>query len=215
MENPTSNEKPGKPVVLVVDDQPKNIRLVEGILTGQEISIVSAQNGKLAVEKALEIKPDLILLDVVMPEMDGYEACKKIKAIPETADIPIIFITAKGEYRDVLEGFRSGAVDYVTKPFNSEELLARVRTHLELKQNRDRLQQIVRQLEDALYEVKRLSGLLPICAKCKKIRNDAGYWQQIEDYISHHSEAQFTHGICPDCIDELYPHMAGKFPKRD
>ncbi|MCP4692022.1 MAG: response regulator transcription factor, partial [Desulfobacterales bacterium] len=98
-------------------------------------------------------------------------------------DIPVIFITAKTETDDIVKGFDAGGVDYITKPFNSAELLARVRTHI---------------------EVEALRGLLPICANCKKIRDDEGYWKQIEAYIERHAQVTFSHGICPGCMKKLY-----------
>lgn len=126
-----------KPYVLVVDDVLKNLKVIGNILleSGYEISLVS--NGFEAIESLKDDKPDLILLDIMMPEMDGYEACKQIKSDPITADIPIIFITAKSETEDIVEAFRSGGVDYITKPFNREELLVRVKTHVDLKRSRD------------------------------------------------------------------------------
>ncbi len=126
-----------KPYVLVVDDVLKNLKIIGNILleNGYEISLVS--NGFEAIESLKDDKPDLILLDIMMPEMDGYEACKRIKADPKTSDIPIIFITAKSETEDIVEAFRCGGVDYITKPFNREELLVRVKTHVDLKRSRD------------------------------------------------------------------------------
>ncbi len=126
-----------KPYVLVVDDVLKNLKIIGNILleNGYEISLVS--NGFEAIESLKDDKPDLILLDIMMPEMDGYEACKRIKSNEETADIPIIFITAKSETEDIVEAFRCGGVDYLTKPFNREELLVRVKTHVDLKRSRD------------------------------------------------------------------------------
>ncbi len=126
-----------KPYVLVVDDVLKNLKIIGNILleNGYEISLVS--NGFEAIESLKDDKPDLILLDIMMPEMDGYEACRRIKSNEDTADIPIIFITAKSETEDIVEAFRCGGVDYLTKPFNREELLVRVKTHVDLKRSRD------------------------------------------------------------------------------
>ena len=121
---------------------------------------------------------------------------------------------------DRLEGLRMGAVDYICKPCQHEELLARVRTHLELARMRSRLEQqntmlksVNAELEEALSNVKELRGLFPICANCKKIRDDEGYWQVVEQYIGEHSKAQFSHSICPDCVKILYPQIADKVNK--
>ncbi len=123
--------------VLVVDDIPENLQVLSNILYEEGIEISFATNGKQALDTMTFVKPDLILLDISMPEMDGYEVCRRLKANPETAHIPIIFLTARTQTDDIIKGFEVGAVDYVTKPFNSNELVSRVFTHLELKHSRD------------------------------------------------------------------------------
>ncbi len=126
-----------KPYILVVDDILKNLKVIGNILLENDYEISLVSNGFEALESLKSDKPDLILLDIMMPEMDGYEACRRIKENPTTADIPIIFITAKSETEDIVEAFRAGGVDYLTKPFNREELLVRVKTHIDLKRSRD------------------------------------------------------------------------------
>ena len=197
----TEKDTEKKDIILIVDDNPKNIQVLGGILR-KEYNLGIATDGKQAIEMVEKIHPDLILLDVMMPEMDGYEACGKIKK-SEHSKIPIIFLTARTETEDIVKGFDVGAQDYVTKPFNTAELLARVHTHVELKKARDARESLIKDLENALSEVKQLSGLLPICSYCKKIRDDEGYWEQLEGYVSKRSEAQFSHGICPDCFDNV------------
>ncbi len=132
--NQVSKEK-GR--ILIVDDNPKNIQLLGTILKSADYLINVGRNGKQALEITKKVLPDLILLDVMMPEMDGFEACRLLKQSPETKDIPVVFLTAKAESGDIAQGFEVGAVDYVTKPFETQELLARVRTHLELKFSRE------------------------------------------------------------------------------
>ncbi len=149
--------QPEKRTVLVVDDTPENIDLLKGIL-GPEYGIKVATNGRLALKLAmLSPKPDLILLDVMMPEMDGYEVCRQLKASEETRAIPVIFITAKGEVEDVAQGFALGAADYITKPVVAAITLARVRTHMKLHDERLHLEDLVRertrQLEDLQAEL--------------------------------------------------------------
>jgi len=163
-----------------------------------------------ALESALKHQPDLILLDVMMPQMDGYEVCAKLKADPQTANIPVIFLTARIETDDIVRGFETGAMDYISKPFNSAELVARVRTHLRLKKAQDNEKRLIADLQASLEEIKTLSGMLPICANCKKIRDDHGYWQQLDDYISEHNIVQFSHSICPECTRLLYPELADR-----
>lgn len=151
--------------------------------------------------------PDLILLDINMPGMDGLEMCKRLKESEKTRDVPVIFLTARVESQDVVRGFEVGGVDYITKPVNAQVLLARVKTHVSLKKAHDEQKVLIQQLQESLSEIKTLTGLLPMCAHCKKIRDDKGYWEKVEVYIEDHSEAEFSHGICPDCIKKLYPEL--------
>ncbi|MBF0510189.1 MAG: response regulator [Deltaproteobacteria bacterium] len=211
-----------KPVILIVDDVPKNLEVLGIILKREDYRISVASGGEQALAIVKEIVPDLILLDIMMPDIDGYEVCKTLKASLLTRDIPIIFLTAKTESQDIVNGFQVGAVDYIAKPFNSAELLARVHTHLELKAVKDNQQkliagqkQLIAKLEDALGQVKQLSGFIPICSHCKKIRNDEGFWQQVEEYVASHTEAQFSHGICPECLRRLYPQVAERITRKE
>ena len=128
-----------RPTILAVDDTPENLDIVKGILS-DDYHIKVAVNGQIALKIAQSQSPDLILLDIMMPKMDGYEVCRQLKANPETRDIPVIFLTAKGETADEAGGFELGAADYILKPVNPPLLLARVKTHLALKQNMDDLQ---------------------------------------------------------------------------
>jgi len=194
-------------IILIVDDTVANIQVLNESLQA-EYRILFATNGSEALKVALESIPDLILLDIMMPEMDGYEVCRRVKADPALKDIPVIFTTALSEVTDERKGLDLGAADYITKPFNPDILKLRVKNHLQLKEQRDQLARLVNELQDAMAKVKLLSGFLPICASCKNIRDDEGYWTQIESYIRDHSEAQFSHGICPDCVKKLYPFLA-------
>jgi diguanylate cyclase (GGDEF)-like protein len=130
-----------QPLILIVDDTVKNLQLLGSVLKAENYKIALATNGNQAVMIANDINPDLILLDVMMPELNGFETCKKLKGIHKTSEIPVIFLTAKVETEDIIEGFKVGAVDYVTKPFNTYELKARVKTHVELKISKDLLEQ--------------------------------------------------------------------------
>lgn len=190
--------------MLVVDDVTDNIRMLIEILK-DDYAIIPATNGKVAIEKATASANDLevVLLDILMPEMDGYEVCKKFKEDPKLSHIPIIFITAMSEAMDNARAFDVGGVDYITKPFNPATVKARVKSHIQY-------QRTVYELQDALKKVKLLSNLLPICSNCKKIRDDKGYWKQVEDYLAKHSEVRFTHSICPECCEELYPEFYKK-----
>lgn len=143
---PTAEARP--PRVLVVDDVAENLKVIGNMLDGRGIDLCFATNGPQALASACATRPDLVLLDVAMPEMDGFEVARRLKASRDLCGVPIIFITARARTEDLLEGFRSGAVDYVTKPFVSAELLARVSAHLELKRARDMIASQMESLRD-------------------------------------------------------------------
>ncbi len=134
--------------VLIVDDIPENLQLLGNILLNNDLDVGFATNGYEALENVALNKPDLILLDIMMPGMSGITVCEKLKENPDTRDIPVIFLTAKAQSEDIIKGFETGAVDYVTKPFNASELVARVMTHLELKKSRDLINAQKNQLAD-------------------------------------------------------------------
>ncbi len=138
--------------ILIVDDMPKNIMVLGNNLMNEDYQIAYARSGQEAIELTESNDFDLILLDIMMPNMDGYETCNTILANPKTKDIPIIFITEKNDFDSIVKGFDAGAKDYVTKPFNSSELLARVRTHLELKRSREKLEILNKDLEQKVAE---------------------------------------------------------------
>jgi PleD family two-component response regulator len=167
----------------------------------------TAANGEQALQIVHSDTPDLILLDIRMNGIDGFDTCIALKNSDVTKDIPVIFLTVSKETEAVVRGFTCGGVDYIGKPFRQEEVCARVRTHLYLRALVKEKEKLIGELHQALAKVKTLSGLLPICSSCKKIRDDKGYWNQIETFIRQHSEADFTHGICPKCAKMLYPGL--------
>jgi len=205
--------------ILIVDDSTDHYALLRSILTkAGHRQILGAESAQAAfsmldldgIQSATDI--DLILMDVLMPEIDGVQACRRIKQQTHLRDIPIIMVTAKNDLENLHEAFSAGAMDYINKPVKSVELLARVASAITLKKEMDcrklresELRRTNEELQQALREVKVLRGLIPICASCKKIRNDGGFWQQIEEYIGEHSEAEFSHGICQPCLKKLYP----------
>jgi len=188
-----------KPIVLIVDDNSKNLQVLGNILKVKNWKIGVAVNGRLALQMAENINPDLILLDIMMPDLNGYQVCKKIKASPATKDIPIIFLTAKTETDDFVRGFRLGACDYITKPFNSFELLARVTTQIELRKARKAKSKLEIERIEALAQMRELSSLLPICKNCLQKRDEAKYWQRVEDYIKKHQRTLGSSCICAEC----------------
>jgi phosphoserine phosphatase RsbU/P len=157
---------------------------------------------------------DLILMDIMLPGVDGLEACRRIMTTERFEGIPIIVITAKTDEKDLLAAFAAGAMDYIRKPVNPAELVARVSSALTLRAERNtrktrehELLLRTQELEQALREVKVLRRLIPICAKCKRVRTEAGNWQQLEEYIQCHSEVEFSHGVCQVCMREVYPDI--------
>jgi two-component system, cell cycle response regulator len=149
--------------ILIVDDYPANIKVL-GELLRENYELLVATNGLKAIPIAKEKAPDLILMDVMMPEMDGFSAASAIRKDELTADIPIIFITAKGETEDIVKGFEAGGQDYITKPFNPQELFARVNTHIELKQSKQAIKDYAAELENVNRELKLLNTKLEFMA---------------------------------------------------
>ncbi len=193
--------------VLIIDDNIQNLQVLSEILRSRNYKVAMAKDGLRGLKFAETKNPDIILLDIIMPGMDGFEVCRQLKSKNNTKDMPVIFISALNETEDIVKSFQAGGADYVTKPFQGEEVLARVEAHLNLRKLQKNLQEKNAQLKEALKKVKTLKGLIPICANCKKIRDDEGYWHQVEVYIRDHSEASFSHGICFECSKKLYPEL--------
>jgi len=259
--------------ILIVEDSPTQTKLLRFILEENGYLVDSASNGVKALECVHTKKPDLIITDIVMPEMDGFALCKTLKKDPDFKLIPIMLLTSLSDPQDVIKGLQAGADNFLTKPYEDIFLISCIQNifaNLELRKgytsgseieimfagqkyfiNSDRMQiidlllstyenavqknnelkkahndliAIYRQLEHknieleklnqdlqhALAEVKTLSGLLPICANCKKIRDDKGYWNQIETYMAKRIDVEFTHGLCPNCAKMFFPDVAPK-----
>ena len=210
--------------ILIVDDDPISLKLLGGILKKNGYHNINfSKNGEDALEIIEKDPHDLVLLDIFLPGIEGYEVCRRLKKDENTAHIPILMITGGAvEADEAIEKSSSvGAMDFISKPIRSIDLLSRVKSALTIKQKHEMLLEelerriqaensmelLIHELQKALAEVKQLSGMLPICCHCKKIRDDKGYWSQIEEYIKNHSEASFSHGICPDCIKKYYPEF--------
>jgi CheY-like chemotaxis protein len=188
--------------ILLVDDQEVNVLLLERMLRGAGyVSITSTMDPNEVCELHRRNRYDLILLDLLMPVMDGFKVMEGLKEIEEGSYLPVLVITAQPDHK--LRALKTGAKDFISKPFDLAEVLARVHNMLEVRL-------LHTELRKALEHVKLLSGLLPICMWCKKIRDDQGYWNAIEHYLSQHSEAEFTRGICPDCKRKYSGEMLHK-----
>jgi len=189
---------------LIAEDNSTTRFLLESTLTEWGYQVTATSDGAEAwQELQRERTPELILLDWKMPGMDGIEVCRRLRQLPAARTAHVILVTARGGKEDVVAGLEAGANDYITKPFEPSELRARLQAGARIVELQNNLADRVRELENALARVKQLHGLLPICAYCKKIRDDHNYWQQVEAYITSHSEAQFSHGICPHCYDQV------------
>lgn len=205
----TLNDPPPPPAtILIVEDNPKNVQVLGTILMDAKYRVAVAHQGNVVFDLIPKVKPELILLDIMMPEMDGFAVCRQLKASPATLEIPIIFLTAKTETDDIVKGFDLGAADFITKPFRAKELLARVQTHITLTRLSQNLKKKNQELKEALTNVKTLSGLLPICSYCNKIRNAVGEWEQVEVFVGKHTDANFSHGICPSCAPIHFPECS-------
>ncbi|MFH0988785.1 MAG: response regulator [bacterium] len=189
--------------ILVVDDD-SVMRKAIGFQLQRlgHLVVGDASNGEEAVEAVKSEQPSVVLMDVEMPFMDGLEATECIQGQSPT---PVVLLTAHSDPDFVLRASKAGAGAYLVKPSNPQEIdraiMIAVARHADLMA----LRHMNAELEKALHQVKTLNGLLPICAHCKKIRDDGGYWQAVETYLSAHTEVQFTHGFCPDCLKTLYP----------
>lgn len=189
--------------VLIAEDDPVSRRVLEATLHKWGYAVIVTCDGDEAAQQVAEADcPHLIILDWMMPGHDGPEVCKLIRARPDGEAFYVLLLTAKSQKEDIVSGLESGADDYITKPFNRDELRARIQTGQRIIKLNDSLAARIGELEEALNKVETLSGLLPICAYCKRIRQGDDYWQQVESYIASKSDAEFSHGICPDCYDK-------------
>jgi sigma-B regulation protein RsbU (phosphoserine phosphatase) len=190
--------------ILIAEDDPVSRYVLEAMLKNWAYDLVVTSTG-LEAWDALQAEnaPQLAVLDWMMPGMDGVDVCRNLRSTMPAKPAYVILLTAKAEKNNIVEGLEAGANDYVIKPFAREELRARVAVGARVIQLQNDLALRVKEAQDALSQVKQLQGILPICSHCKKVRDDSNYWQQVESYVSAHSEAQFSHSICPDCYERV------------
>ena len=192
--------------ILVVDDEPINRQVLKNFLSVENFDLTLASSGDEALRLLESQTFDLVLLDIMMPRLSGYEVCRTLRQQHPLGELPVIFLTAKNQDSDVVTGMSLGANDFLTKPISKDRLLARVRPHLDLLKTHRNLERLV---EQKISQIKVLRGMLPICSSCKKIRDDAGYWSDLEVFIDQHSEAEFTHSLCPSCTEEYFRQLDG------
>ena len=235
--------------ILIVEDSPTQALQLQSLLEESGYKVSVATNGAEGLSCLKEEKPDLVISDIVMPEMDGYELCRKIKADNDLKSIPVLLLTQLTEPEDIIKGLDVGADNFVTKPYNPKLLLSQIEyilinrtmrtspriemgievffaggrhfinsdriqildllfsTYENSLQQKRELERLNKELKEAVDTINTLHGIIPICSNCKKIRDDKGSWSQIEAYIMKHSEAQFSHGICPECARKFYPEF--------
>ena len=187
--------------ILIAEDHYVSRHLLERNLANWGFKVVTAEDG----EAALKIlnspdAPSIAILDWMMPRLDGLGVCKRIRATKERPYVYLLLLTAKGQKEEVAAGLDAGADDYVIKPFDPDELRARLKVGQRVVNLERTLAAKVVDLEQALVDVRKLKELLPICMHCKSVRDDQDYWHQIEDYIRTETGTDFTHGICPECL---------------
>jgi len=191
-------EQPMK--ILIAEDDAMSQVMLKAMVAKAGYEPVVTGDGLSAYE--MLVKPDapkLAVLDWMMPGMDGVEVCRKIRELKSDEPAYLILLTSRDNREDIVHGLKSGANDYIVKPYDVEELHVRIGIGRKVVELQASLAGRIAELQDALAQIKTLRGLLPICMYCKKIRDDKQYWQQVEGFISEHTEAQFSHSICPDC----------------
>ena len=192
--------------VLVAEDDLTSRKLLENLLKKWGYEVVTTRDGNeaWAVFQA-EDAPQLAVLDWMMPGMDGVDLCRRVRCLNVSNPMYLILLTTMGQKEDVVAGLNAGADDYVVKPFDGDELRARIRVGQRVVELQSSLANHVEELQEAVSHIKKLQGMLPICMYCHKIRNDQESWEQIDKYLTAHSDATFSHSLCPECLDKHYP----------
>ncbi len=173
--------------ILIADDDRMSTLMLRRTLEQWGYEVLVAHNGAEAWDRIIGGEPPaLAIVDWMMPEVDGIELCRRIRATPPPSPVYVILLTARTDRRDLVAGLEAGADDYLTKPFDPDELRARIH--------------VGQRTLALIASINRLTGLLPICSYCKRIRSDKDYWEQVDSYIADHTGARFSHGICPSCL---------------
>lgn len=196
--------------ILVAEDDSTQRLLLEGCLTSWGHDVATCADGAEALYRLLVDRgAELAILDWMMPGLDGPTICGQVRQQAGATPPYLILATARDRREDLIAGLRAGADDYLVKPLDLDELQVRIEVGRRVLDLRGALAERVAELEAALANVRQLQGLLPICSYCKKIRDDENYWQKVETYISTRTNAQFSHGVCPECFDRfLEPQLA-------
>ncbi|HYM81547.1 MAG TPA: response regulator [Candidatus Limnocylindria bacterium] len=203
--------------VLIVEDDPFFQRILCKRMSSEGYQVTAASDGREGMKAIVTAEPDLVISDWMMPEVDGLELCQSVKTGLREAAPYFILLTAKGEISDKLLALQTGADDYLVKPCDQGELIARVRAGLRIVALTQQLRKTVADLQVANAEltstrnqVLRLEGNIPICSFCKKVRDGDGIWHDIDRYLTSRAQADFSHGVCPDCRRSHYPVIPPK-----
>jgi DNA-binding response OmpR family regulator len=200
--------------ILVAEDDNTSRMVLASILSGEGYDVTSAEDGDAAWQLLRQPDaPSLAIVDLMMPGLDGLELVRRVRTLPNSVPPYLIIVSTKDDKADVVAGLGAGANDYLTKPYDPGELRARIQVGRELIEARIALNEKVEELELALKEVRTLKGIVPICASCKNVRDDQGYWNRVETYLNEHTEAEFSHAVCPDCMKRLYPQFRDEEPE--
>lgn len=192
--------------ILVVDDDPDILFATMRVLKKEGYEVQGAETGSECLEKTVQEHPDLILLDVQLPDILGTDICFKLRNSPDHQKKYIMMMSGeKTSSHDQADGLDAGADGYIIRPVSNRELLSRVKLMVRLIRAERQNDRYISELKQAIEKIKVLSGIVPICMHCKQIRDDQGYWNKLESFISKHSDAQFSHSICDACMEKYYP----------
>ena len=192
---------------LIADDDHIGTAILSRALQNWQFEVNVAYDGESAWSLVLSHEPQLAIIDWEMPALDGPGLCRRIREDPARAHMHLIMLSSRTSREDVVAGLNAGADDYLVKPFDPAELRARLNVGVRVLNLQAKLAERVVELEAAVAAVKHLRGLIPICSYCKQIRSESNEWKQLEAYISEHSDAQFSHSICPTCMARVWPDV--------
>ena len=191
--------------ILIAEDDLTSRSMLAAMLKKSGYEVVETVNGSDAwQELSKSDAPQLAILDRTMPGMEGLDVVRRVRALKTALPTYIIMLTSRGEKADIIAGLDAGADDYISKPFHIGELRARIEVGRRMVDMQEQLATRLKELQNAMDHIKTLQGILPICSFCKKIRDDKGYWEQVETYLTLNSELLFSHAICPDCLQKHY-----------
>ena len=193
--------------ILVADDDRVSRAILIRTLEGWKFEVVTADDGDSALATLQGQAPSMAILDWMMPGLAGPQICQRIRQDAALAGMYVLLLSGRDSRADLVTGLDAGADDYITKPFNPDELHARINVGMRVLALQERLAEQVAELQKAFANVRQLQGLLPICSYCKAVRSDNDYWERIDTYITQHSDTQFSHGICPNCMDRALKDM--------